>query len=250
MTDESRHKRVLKLGVIGLGRAFTLMLPTFTADRRVKLCAAADPRPEARALFTSEFGRAYETVEQLCADPDVEAIYVSSPHQMHAEHVQTAAKAAKHVLVEKPMAITIAQCDSMIDAARTAGIHLIVGHSHSFNRPILRLRELIQGGEFGAVRMISALNYTDFLYRPRRREELVTEQGGGGVFSQAAHQIDIVRLVGGGLVKSVSAATGSWDPARRTEGAYSALLSFEPGLSPRSPTAAMAISIAMNDGPG
>jgi phthalate 4,5-cis-dihydrodiol dehydrogenase len=229
LTDESRQKRVLKLGVIGLGRAFTLMLPTFTADRRVKLCAAADPRPEARALFTSEFGPAYETVEQLCANPEVEAIYVSSPHQMHAEHVQTAAKAGKHVLVEKPMAITIGQCDSMIDAARKAGKHLIVGHSHSFNRPILRLRELIQGGEFGAVQMISALNYTDFLYRPRRPEELVTEEGGGVVFSQAAHQIDIVRLIGGGLVKSVSAVTGSWDRTRSTEGAYSALLSFENG---------------------
>ncbi|HET7678694.1 MAG TPA: Gfo/Idh/MocA family oxidoreductase [Xanthobacteraceae bacterium] len=229
MTDESRQRRVLKLGVIGLGRAFTLMLPTFTADRRVKLCAAADPRPEARALFTSEFGPAYETVEQLCANPEVEAIYVSSPHQMHAEHVQTAAKAGKHVLVEKPIAITIGQCDSMIDAARKAGTHLIVGHSHSFNRPILRLRELIKGGDFGAVRMISALNYTDFLYRPRRPEELVTEEGGGVVFSQAAHQIDIVRLIGGGLVKSVSAVTGSWDRARPTEGAYSALLNFENG---------------------
>jgi phthalate 4,5-cis-dihydrodiol dehydrogenase len=229
LTDENRQKRALKLGVIGLGRAFTLMLPTFTADRRVKLCAAADPRPEARTLFASEFGPAYETVEQLCADPEVEAIYVSSPHQMHAEHVQTAARAGKHVLVEKPMAITIEQCDSMVDAARKAGTHLIVGHSHSFNRPILRLRELIRGGEFGAVRMISALNYTDFLYRPRRPEELVTAQGGGVVFSQAAHQIDIVRLIAGGRVKSVSAATGSWDPARRTEGAYSALLSFETG---------------------
>ena len=87
---------------------------------------------------------------------EVEAIYVSSPHQLHAQHVQAAAKAGKHVLVEKPMAITIEQCDTMIDAARNAGIHLIVGHSHSFDRPILRLRELIESGEFGAVRMINA----------------------------------------------------------------------------------------------
>ena len=107
MTADNSQKRVLKLGVIGLGRAFTLMLPTFVSDRRVTLCAAADPRPEARALFTSEFGPAYETVEQLCADPEVEAIYISSPHQMHAQHVQAAAAAGKHVLVEKPMAITI-----------------------------------------------------------------------------------------------------------------------------------------------
>jgi len=79
------------------------------------------------------------------------------------------------------------------------------------------------------VRMIAALNYTDFLHRPRRPEELDTAQGGGAVFNQAAHQVDIVRLLGGGLVKSVRAATGAWDPARPTEGAYAALLTFESG---------------------
>ena len=65
---------------------------------------------------------------------------------MHAQHVQAAAAAGKHVLVEKPMAITLGQCGAMVDAARNAGTYLIVGHSHSFNRPILRLRELIQSG--------------------------------------------------------------------------------------------------------
>jgi phthalate 4,5-cis-dihydrodiol dehydrogenase len=223
------QKRTINLGVIGMGRAFTLMLPTFTADPRVKLCAATDPRPEARALFASQFGRAYETAEQLCGDPAIEATYVASPHQMHAQHVRLAAKAGKHVLVEKPMAISLSECDAMIEAARAGGIHLIVGHSHSFDRPILRLREIIQDGDFGAVRMITALNYTDFLYRPRRPEELVTEQGGGVFFSQGAHQIDIVRLLGGGMVRTVSAAAGSWDPARPTEGAYSALLTFVDG---------------------
>lgn len=223
------EKRFINLGVIGMGRAFTLMLPTLVADPRIKLCAAADPRPDARALFASEFGAAYEKAEQLCADSTIEAVYIASPHQLHAKHVLLAAKAGKHVLLEKPMAITIDECNAMAEAARAAGIHLIVGHSHSFNRPVQRLRELIQGGDFGDIRMITALNYTDFLYRPRRREELVSEQGGGVVFSQGAHQIDIVRLIGGGMVRTVSAATGSWDAARPTEGAYSTLLTFFDG---------------------
>ena len=84
----------------------------------------------------------------------------------------------------------------MIAAARNARVHLIVGHSHSFDAPILRTRDLIASGAYGAVRMIHALNYTDFLYRPRRPEELDTTQGGGAVFNQAAHQADIVRLIG------------------------------------------------------
>src|SRR6185437_748423 len=103
------------------------------------------------------------------------------------------------------------------------------GHSHSFDAPIAHTRALVDSGEFGPVRMITALNYTDFLYRPRRPEELDTAQGGGVIFSQGAHQIDIVRLLGGGRVKSVRAATGAWDPARPTEGAYAALLTFENG---------------------
>jgi phthalate 4,5-cis-dihydrodiol dehydrogenase len=77
--------------------------------------------------------------------------------------------------------------------------------------------------------MITALNFTDFMYRPRRPEELITAQGGGVLFSQGAHQIDIVRLIGGGRVRCVRALTGIWDRSRAAEGAYAALLEFESG---------------------
>ena len=224
--------RQLRLGIAGLGRAFTLMLPTFTGDPRVRLVAAADPRAEARSRFEQDFSaRTHGSVEALCEDPDVEAVYIATPHQDHARHVEIAAARGKHVLVEKPMAITLADCARMVEATCKANVRLIVGHSHSFNRPILRTREIVKSGAVGAVRMITALNYTDFLYRPRRPEELVTEQGGGVLFSQAAHQVDVVRLIGGGRVRSVRAATGSWDTARPTEGAYSALLTFESGAA-------------------
>jgi phthalate 4,5-cis-dihydrodiol dehydrogenase len=222
--------RKLKIGVAGLGRAFSVMLPTFRQDARVSLVAAADPRPEARARFVADFGgKAYAGVDELCADPDVEIVYVATPHQRHAEHARMAAAQRKHVLVEKPIALTLEDAQAMIDGARAAGVHLIVGHSHSFDAPILRTRALIESGAFGAVRMIHALNYTDFLYRPRRPEELDTAQGGGALFNQAPHQVDVVRLLGGGRVKTVRAQTGAWDPSRPTEGAYSALLTFGNG---------------------
>lgn len=224
--------RKLRIGVIGLGRAFTIMLPTFTGDARVQLVAAADPRADARDRFTTEFGgNTYAEADALCADPAVEVVYIATPHQSHAEHTRLAAAHRKHVLVEKPMALTLADCTAMIEAARAAGVRLIVGHSHSFNAPIRRAREIIASGDVGAVKMISALNYTDFLYRPRRPEELDTAQGGGVMFNQAAHQIDIVRLLGDGRVASVRAMTGAWDVARPTEGAYTAFLSFEGGAA-------------------
>lgn len=222
--------RRLRLGAAGLGRAFTLMLPTLVADPRVELVAAADPRPEALRRFAGEFGgRVYASVEALCADVEVDVVYIATPHPFHAEHVEAAAARGKHVLVEKPMAITLDECRRMIAAAERANVRLIVGHSHSFDAPILRAREIIASGALGAVRMINAQYYTDFLYRPRRPEELDTARGGGAIFSQAAHQVDIVRLLGGGHVHSVRAQTGAWDPARPTEGAYAALLTFEGG---------------------
>jgi phthalate 4,5-cis-dihydrodiol dehydrogenase len=218
------------MGVAGLGRAFTLMLPTLAADPRIDLVAAADPRSEATERFSRDFGaRTYASIDDLCADQAVEVVYVATPHQDHAVHVANAARHGKHVLVEKPMAITLAQCAAMIEATERAAVRLIVGHSHSFDRPILRARELIAEGRLGAVRMIQAQYNTDFLYRPRRPEELVTAQGGGVVFSQGAHQVDIVRLLGGGRVRSVRALTGAWDASRPTEGAYAALLTFEEG---------------------
>lgn len=219
----------LRLGVAGLGRAFALMSPTLAADSRVRLVAAADARPEALEQFETDFrGRGYASVEELCADPAVQVVYVATPHQFHAAHAMAAAAAGKHILVEKPMALTVDECRAMTAAARNHGVHLVVGHSHSFDAPIALTKRLVQGGAYGRLRMITAMMFTDFLYRPRRPEELDTSKGGGAVYNQAAHHVDIVRLLGGS-VRSVRAGTGSWDAARPTEGAYSAFLALASG---------------------
>ena len=222
--------RKIRLGIAGLGRAFSLMVPTLSADERVEIVAGADPRAEARDQFARDFGgTTHETVEDLCANPLVDAVYISTPHQFHRANAQAASRNGKHAIVEKPMALSMSDCEAMIEEASKARTHLIIGHSHSFDRPIARTRELVVSGAFGQLRMINAMQYTDFLYRPRRPEELDTAMGGGVIFNQAPHQVDNVRLIGGGRVKSVRAQTGVWDPARGTEGAYSAFLTFEGG---------------------
>jgi len=222
--------RKVGLGVVGLGRAFTLMLPTFGRDRRFRLTAAATPGEAAREAFEKDFeAPAYDDVAALCRDPNVDAVYIASPHQFHADHVAIAARAGKHILVEKPLAITLQEGKKMVGAANEAGVHMVVGPSHGFDAPVLRAREIIVSGAAGRLRMIHALNYTDFLYRPRRPEELDTARGGGVVFSQAVHQIDVARLLGGGMVRTIRAMTGNWDAGRPTEGAYSLLMDFEDG---------------------
>jgi len=230
MSARNAPRQKLRLGVAGLGRAFTLMLPTLTTDRRVTLVAAADPIASARDKFAADFGGSvYETVADLCADSNVDVIYIATPHELHAEHIALAAAAGKHMLVEKPLSISVDECRRIEDIVARAGVTLVAGHSHSFDTPIRYTRELIASGRYGRVRMITAINYTDFLYRPRRPAELDTKKGGGVLFSQAAHQVDVVRLLAGSPARSVHAALGAWDQERPTEGAYSALLQFDGG---------------------
>jgi phthalate 4,5-cis-dihydrodiol dehydrogenase len=219
---------MVNIGVCGLGRAFSLMLPTFTGDRRFQLVAAATPGKPGRDAFSRDLGGvAYKTMEELCADDSVDVIYIASPHQFHCQHVELAAAAGKHCLLEKPVAISLEEASRIVDAVESTGIKLVVGPCHSFDAPVARARKMITDGELGALRHIQAINYTDFLYRPRRPEELITASGGGVIFSQGIHQIDVVRLLAGGMAQSVFAATGNWDSDRSTEGAYSALLHFK-----------------------
>lgn len=220
----------VRLGIVGLGRAFALTAPALRTDRRIDPVAACAPRADSRAAFEAEFGgRGYADLYGLLAHPGLEAVYIATPHGLHAEQAIAAAAAGKHVLVEKPLAVTVVDGEAMVEACEKAGVALIVGPSHSFDAPVAQARQAIESGALGRVRMIHAFNYTDFLYRPRRPEELRTEEGGGVLFSQAVHQIDVVRLLAGGPATQVSAFTGAWDPARPTDGAYSALLAFDGG---------------------
>ena len=232
MSPRASSQKPLRLGVVGMGRAFTVMLPTFIQDPRIQLVAGADPRREARQQFEQDFGKlAFENYKLLLENSNIDIVYLATPAGLHLEQIKKIAAAGKHILLEKPMALTIEDAQQIIKIVREAGIYLIVGHSHGFNQPIQQTRELIVNGTYGPLQMLTAINFTDFMYRPRRPDELITKKGGGVVFSQAAHQIDIIRILGGGRVRSVRANTGNWDPTRQTEGAYNALLTFESGIT-------------------
>lgn len=222
----------IRLGLAGLGLAGAMMIRAAVVHPNFKLAAGADPLPRPREAFARDFGaRAYADFRELCADPEVDAIYIASPHEYHAEQAVAALDAGKHVLLEKPMALTLADCDIIIAAAERAKPRLIVGHTHAYDPSYRAMAQLVRSGELGRLGMILAFNYTDFLYRPRRPEELDTARGGGITFNQVSHQIEVARLVGGGLVRSVRANTGILDPARPTEGNCTAFLEFENGAA-------------------
>ena len=219
---------VLRLGVAGLGVASTQILPPISTLPFIKVTAAADTRTDALVKFREAYkGETFTSVEAMCASPNVDAVYVATPNQLHAQHVIAAAERGKHAIVEKPMALSIAECEAMNEAAEKHGIKLLCGHTHSFDPPIRKIRELVKSGELGKLCMINTWNYNEFMYRPRMKHELATSRG--VVLNQGPHHVDIVRLIGGGLVRSVRAMTGVWDKARAWEGSYTCYLEFEDG---------------------
>lgn len=232
MTSPAADPAPIGLGIAGLGMAGAVMVQAAAAHTGYELRAAADPHPAPRAAFARDFNvNAYDDIAALCADPTVEVVYIATPHQFHAPHAVLAAEHGKHIILEKPMALTLADCDVIIAAVERAGVELIIGHTHAYDPTIRFMFALIAGGFLGRLGMVHSFNYTNFLYRPRRPEELDTARGGGILFNQVPHQIDIVRLLGGGLVRSVRAQTTVLDPARPTEGSCAVLLQFENGAA-------------------
>jgi phthalate 4,5-cis-dihydrodiol dehydrogenase len=222
----------IRIGLAGLGTAGRSLPEAVAKTTGFSFVAGADLRPEAREQYHAEFGiQTFDSVVALCELNELDAVYVATPNPFHAEHAITALEHGKHVMVEKPMALTLEDCDRMIAAAEKSRVKLMVAHTRSFNPPIRKMREIISSGKFGRVTQVHTIRYSPWLLRPREPVEINTELGGGVCYRQAPHQVDIARLLGGGMVRSVRAQAGRWSPENATEGNYSALLQFDGGVT-------------------
>jgi phthalate 4,5-cis-dihydrodiol dehydrogenase len=232
MTQSNPASNPVGLGIAGLGMAGAVMVQAAAAHPDFVIKGGADPLPGPRKAFARDHNaRSYEDMQMLVRDPAVEVVYIATPHQFHATHAILAAEHGKHIILEKPMALTLAECDAIIAAVERHKVQLIVGHTHAFDPAVRLMRDIIARGELGRLGLIHSFNYTNYLYRPRRPEELDTALGGGILFNQVPHQIDTARLLAGSAVKSVSARTTALDPARPTEASCAALLQFGSGTA-------------------
>src|SRR4029077_20183802 len=148
-------------------------------------------------------------LDALLADPGVDAVVVALPHWLHCDGRVHAPRPEKHAPVEKPMAMTVAECDEMIAAARVAGRVLMVGHHHHFVPVNLETRRLILGGEIGTVVMATDTWYKSFYSDERPPWFLDAGKGGGMWPMNGAHMIDRLTYFLGSRVASVKARVGN-----------------------------------------
>ncbi len=220
----------LRLGIAGAGNAGSAVLRSAGEVAGVKIAAIADLRKDALEAWREKIPGIglYQTVEAMCASPAIDVVWVATPNERHAEHAIVGAQNGKHIVCEKPMALTVEECDRMIEAAEQNNVKLLL-HSKASDPPIVKMREVIDGGKLGRVIQINSWNYKGWLTHARLPAEVDTAKGGGVVFRQAPHQIDIARWIGGGMVRSVRAVTGRWNPHFATEGNFTAFLEFANG---------------------
>jgi predicted dehydrogenase len=144
---------MFKIGIIGCGKiAQVRHIPEYADNKNVRIVAYYDINPS-RALEMAEKygGKAYSSVQQLLAVPEIDAVSVCTANASHAEITIAALKAGKHVLCEKPMAMTLQDCEDMVKTARETGRYLMMGHNQRLAKAHIKARQLLADGCIGEI---------------------------------------------------------------------------------------------------
>jgi predicted dehydrogenase len=204
----------MRIGLIGCGNVgVNAHIPSVQANEGMTICAAADPTPERLQVAATAAGLApadlHADWHELLSRADVEAVIVATPQRFRPEIVIAAAAAGKHILAEKPLALTPANAQAMIDAARANGVTLATVHNYHFMPAYRDIKEVLDSGEIGQPE-IAVLNYLGVedrpgaaAYSPRWRHRAA--DSGGGVLMDMLHVVYLANWFIGGPPLAVSA---------------------------------------------
>ncbi|MBN3807406.1 Gfo/Idh/MocA family oxidoreductase [Paraburkholderia sp. Ac-20336] len=187
----------LRFGVLGAAKIARSFIAGVASSPLIDVVAVASRDLEKARQFASEVGvpRAHGSYEALLADPDIEAIYVPLPNTMHAEWVIKALDAGKHVLCEKPIAISKDETVAMFEAARRNGRFLAEAYPYRAQEQTLALRRLLDEGAIGRVQTVFACFGVKFSDPANIR--LDPERGGGALLDAGSYAMSMVRMVAG-----------------------------------------------------
>jgi predicted dehydrogenase len=195
---------MIRWGVLGAGSvARRRVIPAMQADPGCTVQRLLVRDPERAAILARELGvPAYtDRVEVLLTDPEVDAVYVSSPVNLHRKHVLAAAAAGKHVLCEKPMALSGSECSEMTAACARAGVHLEICFVLRGWPIYQQVRELIASGRLGRLVEVRA-HLAKWTPRQAGEWRLDPAQSGGGAFMDVgSHYLDLFRFLAGDLAR-------------------------------------------------
>ena len=222
-------------GLIGCGDiSRKRVAPALRDLLSVDFVAVSRARAELAQEFAEEFGarKWYADWRELLADDEIDAVYIATPVHLHAEQTIAAARAGKHILCEKPMAMNVAECDRMIAACEANNVKLSIAYYRHFYPVIARVKEILASGEIGkpVLAQINAFEFNDMKSDDPRYWFFTKEKSGGGpMMDFGCHRIEVLTNIFGAIV-DVQGFTDNLLFNREVEDTSAAFFKFENGM--------------------
>jgi len=195
---------------------------------RVVAIASRDPDRARGVADELEIPIAYGSYEALLADPDVDAVYIPLPNHLHAEWTIAAAKAGKHVLCEKPIALSSADAERMVEACDAAGVRLMEAFMYRLHPSWVAVRELVESGRIG--RLLAVRSWFSFFNDDPENIRNIRAYGGGALLDVGCYCVNLSRMLFRGEPNEVKAAI-TQDPASGIDIVTTAILEFDAGVA-------------------
>ena len=218
----------LRMGVLGAANIARAFIAAVAGAPEIKITAIASRDGAKAAAFAKETGvpRSFGSYEAMLADGEIDAVYNPLPNNLHAEWSVKAAQAGKHVLCEKPLAVTGAEARAMFAAARKAGVHLAEAYPYMAQPQTLKVRELLREGAVGRVQLIrSSFGFT---MSDEDNIRLKGELAGGALMDAGSYAVSFARIMAGERPSRVQ-ALARWAPTG-VDRTLAATLDFPSGL--------------------
>lgn len=220
----------LRWGILSTARiARTKVIPGIQkADRCAVVAIASRDAGQARQV-AGELGipRTHGSYEALLADPEVDAVYIPLPNNLHAEWTIAAARAGKHVLCEKPLAMSAAEAERMIDVCTTEGVRLMEAFMYRLHPSWVAVRELVAGGRIG--RLTAVQSWFSYFNDDPANIRNVRAYGGGALYDIGCYSVNLSRMLFGAEPTGVEASI-TRDPTTGVDVLTSAILEFGDGV--------------------
>ena len=190
-------EKILNWGLLSTAKINRALIKPLRASKRTRLLAVASRSISSAEVYAREWNipRAHGSYEALLADPEIDVIYNSLPNQLHAEWTIKALHAGKHVLCEKPFALTLAEVDAMSQAAHETGKVLAEAFMYRHHAQTLKVKEIVESGVLGKVQLIKGA-FTFTLTR-EGNYRWMEEMGGGSIWDVGCYPISYARMIAG-----------------------------------------------------
>lgn len=222
-----------RVAVLGAGAIASHHLDAVLAAEGFEACAVADVDMSRGGEMADRYGiSAYTDYRELIERerPDVAAIAL--PHYLHMEAAVFAAERGCHLMLEKPMALSVSECDLIIGAARAADIRILIGHTQHYMAQNLLAKQLVQSGEIGQVVMIQDVRHANYFQSSRPDWFLERSKSGGGILANlGTHSFDKIQWLTESSIRKVSANVSHYGSRGDVEGSGMVYLQLENGVT-------------------